>query len=324
MGAGDLGDRRACRDPIAGDLLADGKAGGTGYTDAGDSKGGCGADRGGDSGIRSRDQRAEPCTRAKGIAARASVEGIAVEGVGRSAADQALAQSACGGSSCRKKVVLVSSDQCRGTVGGIHGAVSRAALNADGALGSRGVEPIISRTSPHCGGGGAGDERGVAGVGCGGEGILLGGASRVSDADEIASANQTKSALGGGIIEGVVHVGSHPISARGDVPLRPRLDGDYRSDRFARCGCRGFAGSGGCLGTGGAFDGDLASMEAKNRRVILVEDGGHLLIGEGDSTDGGGEERSLVTLGLGGVKQGVDVMTDLLEEDGFLQILRAI
>jgi hypothetical protein len=65
-------------------------------------------------------------------------------------------------------------------------------------------------------------------------------------------------------------------------------------------------------------------MEAKNRRVILVEDGGDLLIGESDSPDSGGEEGAFVTWGLGGVKQGVDVMTDLLEEDGFLQILRAI
>jgi hypothetical protein len=55
-------------------------------------------------------------------------------------------------------------------------------------------------------------------------------------------------------------------------------------------------------------------MEAKNRRVILVEDGGHLLIGEGDSPDGGGEERTLVPLSLGGVEEGVDVMADLLEE----------
>jgi hypothetical protein len=55
-------------------------------------------------------------------------------------------------------------------------------------------------------------------------------------------------------------------------------------------------------------------MEAKNRRVILVKDGGDLLIGESDSLDSGGEERALVAGGFGGIELGVDVMADLLEK----------
>jgi hypothetical protein len=55
-------------------------------------------------------------------------------------------------------------------------------------------------------------------------------------------------------------------------------------------------------------------MEVKDSRIILVEDSGHLLIGEGDAAHGGGEEGPLVSGGLSSVEERVDVMADLLEE----------
>jgi hypothetical protein len=65
-------------------------------------------------------------------------------------------------------------------------------------------------------------------------------------------------------------------------------------------------------------------MEVKDSRIILVEDSGHLLIGEGDAAHDGGEEGPLVSGGLSSVEERVDVMADLLKEYGFLEIRRAI